>query len=111
MSTKKIRFSLGLPFMVFFVFYFTTFNTAPLPTCILVPEAIKVTAITLLLLPLYNALTERLVDTYQKIIKDILIVLSANAFDSVKCCFSIVKRSFSTYNSCIFVTLQLHELF
>jgi antibiotic biosynthesis monooxygenase (ABM) superfamily enzyme len=58
MSIKKFRFTPKLSFMVFFVFYFTTFNTAPLPTCILVPEPIKVTALTLLLLPLYNALTE-----------------------------------------------------
>ena len=49
--------------MVFFVFYFITINTAPLLICILVPEPIKVTALTLLLLPLYNALTEMLVDT------------------------------------------------
>jgi hypothetical protein len=51
MSAKKSQFSPGLAFIVFFVFYFTTFNTAPLATCILVPEPIMVTALTLLLLP------------------------------------------------------------
>lgn len=63
MSTKKSWFSQGLAFIVFFIFYFTTYNTAPFATCILVPEPIKVTALTLLLLKLYNALTKMLVDT------------------------------------------------
>jgi hypothetical protein len=62
MSAKKSRFSPGLILILFLVFYFTTFNTAPLATCILLPEPIMVKALTLLLLSFYNALTTMLVN-------------------------------------------------